>query len=117
MELKLITPENRPRAVVTLYEKATRIVEPVNRPESLIENGIDAADYGRLLELGATLRRRRKQRSKVLEIETRRPASLAQMRGWLTDDEGVLDDLATTVGPDNQRRINAVNSSDAISHR
>ena len=75
---------------------------PVIRPASLSDR-LDDADYGRLLALGATLRRRRRLRSNVLEIETRRPASLAHMRDWLTDDESALDDLAATVGPDNSK--------------
>lgn len=68
------------------------------------------------MALGATLRRRRKQRSNVLEIETRRPASLAHMREWLTDDEGVLDDLSAPVGPDNRRPIDTDHTETAL-HR
>lgn len=111
-----------------LYEKAAALdmSPPVNRPDSLVMlmangggkggNYLDAADYGRLMELGATLRRsRRKHRTNVLEIETRRPASLAHMREWLTDDEGVLDDLSAPVGPDNRRPID--NKDATLPHR
>lgn len=128
-ELNLVTSSNRPKALAVLYDKAAQldISPPVNRPESLLllmANGgkgingsyLDAADYGRLMELGATLRRtRRKHRTNVLEIETRRPASLAHMREWLTDDEGVLDDLSAPVGPDNRRQIDHTDS--ALPHR
>lgn len=128
-ELNLVTPSNRPNALAVLYDKAAALdVSPaVNRPESfvlLMANGgkgisyLDAADYGRLMELGATLRRsRRKHRTNVLEIETRRPASLAHMRQWLTDDEGVLDDLSAPVGPDNRRHIDNHHTDSALPHR
>jgi len=125
----LVTAENRPKALVLLYEKAAALDSspPVNRPDSLVmlmanggkgANYLDAADYGRLMELGATLRRsRRKHRTNVLEIETRRPASLAHMREWLTDDEGVLDDLSAPVGPDNRRPIDNDHKDSALPHR
>lgn len=112
-----------------LYEKAADASPPpVNRPDSLVMlmtnggggkgNYLDAADYGRLMELGATLRRsRRKHRTNVLEIETRRPASLAHMREWLTDDEGVLDDLSAPVGPDNRRPIDNDHKDATLPHR
>ena len=118
--MKLLTSENRPKALVALYDKAASLVTPpaVNRPDSLMGvDGMDAADYGRLMALGATLRRRRKHRSNVLEIETRRPASLAHMREWLTDDEAVLDDLSAPVGPDNRCRIDNDHATDSALHR
>lgn len=115
-----MTSSNRPKALTSLYDKAASLVSPptVNRPDSLLgADGLDAADYGRLMALGATLRRRRKHRSNVLEIETRRPASLAHMREWLTDDEGVLDDLSAPVGPDNRRPIDLDHTDSAALHR
>lgn len=119
--MKILTPESRPDALKILYDRAASLVIPpaVNRPDSLLVgvDGMDAADYGRLIALGATLRRRRKQCSNVLEIETRRPASLAHMRQWLTDDdETVLDDLSAPVGPDNRRLIEKRHSDRAL-HR
>ncbi len=61
-ELKLVTSENRPKALTLLYEKAAVLDSPppVNRPDSLVmlmanggvggqggANYLDAADYGR----------------------------------------------------------------------
>ena len=104
-ELGLLTKSNRPSTVEKLYERAAPAVEtPVFRPDSLDASRWNDADYGRLMALGATLRRqkRRQRTTGVLDIETRRPASLSRLRDWLTDDdEGVFDDLASTVGPDN----------------
>ena len=108
--LNLMTHNNRPPTVEKLYEKAAPKIEtPVLRPDSLDASRWNDADYGRLMALGATLRRqkRRQRTAGVLDIEMRRPASLSRLRDWLTDDQSkdaVLDDLATTVGPDNNRR-------------
>jgi hypothetical protein len=41
------------------------------------------------------------------------------MREWLTDDEGVLDDLSAPVGPDNRRPIDNDHHKDSadLPHR
>ena len=109
----------------TLYEAARQADAIVSVVRSSTAD-LDDADYTRLLELGATLTRRgrgrRSQRGRgnnntdqVLDIEMRRPASEAHLRGWTTDDEA-LDDVANPVGTDNRRPVIS-KSCDANIHR
>ena len=108
-ELKCLTVENRPMALVALYDRLSTTVTSgvtVASPGDVTSHW-DASDYNRMAALGATLRRGRKSRTnQLLEIETRRPASVAHLREWLTDDEA-LGEVSATVGPDNRAPIPA----------
>lgn len=101
--------ENRPAALAALYEKLSSTVTSgvSTAPPGSATSHWDASDYNRMAALGATLRRGRKGRNnQLLEIETRRPASVAHLREWLTDDEA-LGEVSATVGPDNRQPVSA----------
>ena len=125
--------DGRPSGVRALYQSARP--SPSSAPATSAaaaagvgaaddaDDALDAGDYDRLVALGATLRRRRRRRAALspadadrLEIETRRPASEASRRQWLAGGQGVLDDVAATVGTDNRRHLLS-RSCDAALHR
>ena len=108
-ELKCLTVENRPAALVSLYQQLSADATSgatVGACGDDVTSHWDASDYNRMAALGATLRRggrkARHSNNQLLEIETRRPASVAHLREWLTDDEA-LGEVSATVGPDNRR--------------
>ena len=115
-QLNLFSSDARPTAVTALYDRAAPTpVTSVARFSTL--SHLDDCDYDRLMALGATLRRRRRVQNQVLEIETRRPASLAHLRQWLTDDQA-LDHLSAAVGPDNRNPLlKSSTSCDGNLHR
>ena len=122
MALNAFTPETRPAPVEWLYGRSRPAVTAIVRHwggsgASGDASALEAADYDRLMALGATLRRKKRghQRMDVLDIETRRPASLAQLREWLTDDQAI-GHLAAAVGTDNHRQVTS-KSCDGTIHR